>query len=287
LSGVVLALLLASGPCDDVTLTTARLAAARSEGELASEVTGVETQLGATLIPWTERSLPLEVRAARAAARAGTACALHAHADVTAYPGAETVTKVLDRPAFAGSRDRHPHAWGRLWERLKEWALSLLEDNSTRTFAAGVRWAVLALALGVAAAGLERWWARRKEAGAGKRSGQQVTRTERLGAPVDHLARARGRLPTAPREALREGLLALLASLERRGLGRADRAETNAEILSALPARGANVEEAERLRVLLRTYDRRFYSLSAVERGEAEAFLRDVEHWETSGRAPP
>lgn len=286
MNGALLGLLLVAGPCDDVTLATARLAAARSEAEFSAEVTEAEIQLGAVLLPWSERSLPLEVRATRAALRVGTACALHAAPGVSDHPDVESVTRVLDRPAFAGARDRHPHALGRLWERLKEWALSFLEDTSTRTFAAGVRWAVLALAFVAAAVGLERWWARRRDVTPRTGTGPTLTTTERLASPLDHLARARAHLHAAPRESLREGLLALLASLEHRGLGRADRAETNAELVAALSARGASGDECHQLEVLLRAYDRRFYSLSSVGPGEAEAFLREVERWGTAGSDP-
>jgi hypothetical protein len=261
------------------------MAAARTDAELAAEVTAAEFQLGAMLLPWSERSLPLEVRGARAAARLGTACALQARPTATAEADVAGVTRVLDRPAFAGARDRHPHAVGNLWERLKTWVLSLLEDNSTRSFAAGVRWGVLLLALGVAFLGLGRWWRRRQAGTERAEDRQSAVVTERLALPDDHLAKGRAHLASAPREALREGMLALLASLERRGLGRPDRAETNAELVAALPSRGASGDEAGQLEALLRSYDWRYYSLSRVDRAEAEAFLGEIERWATVGRS--
>ena len=283
----LLGALLAVGPCEDPTLTTARAAAAGTEAELAGVLGPIEAKLGAPLLSPSEQSLPLGDRAGRAAARVGTACALLARPAETLHPPAAEVSAVLDRTAFAGARDRHPHALAEAWERLKTWALSLLGDSSARSFAAGVRWAVLGLALALASAALLRAWRRR-----GERRGADATptggpRLEHLAPPADHLARARAHLPGAPREALREGLLALLSSLERRGWGRADRSETNAELVGALSARGATAEEADRLAALLHAYDRRFYSLGPVDTAEAQGFLEQVERWVRAGGGAP
>jgi hypothetical protein len=96
------------------------------------------------------------------------------------------------------------------------------------------------------------------------------------------LQRARGALASNTREAIRQGLLALLSTLEERQLARPGRVKTNRELAAELPGRGAPpplVQEVERL---VRWYDRIFYSLSPVPPHEAASFVADVERLHAS-----
>jgi hypothetical protein len=97
-----------------------------------------------------------------------------------------------------------------------------------------------------------------------------------LDAPEIHLARAGSALEADPRSAIREGLFALLSSLERRSLARPDRVKTNREVAEQLPERGAAPQMAERVRALLGWYDRTYYSLERPGVSDARRFVDEV-----------
>jgi hypothetical protein len=98
-----------------------------------------------------------------------------------------------------------------------------------------------------------------------------------LDSPPEHLARARAALTTAPREAIRQGLFALLSSLEDARLARPDRVRTNRELVRELPSRGADATLVAKIDPLMRWYDGAFYSLDEVPKDGAVRFVDDVE----------
>jgi hypothetical protein len=75
------------------------------------------------------------------------------------------------------------------------------------------------------------------------------------------------------REAIRLGLLTLLAALERARLVSPGRAATNRELAEQIAARAGTEELSRRACELLRSYDRAWYGLREVSRGEARAFV--------------
>jgi hypothetical protein len=99
----------------------------------------------------------------------------------------------------------------------------------------------------------------------------------RLDSPGEHLARARTALASQPREAIREGLLALLSSLEAKRLARPDRVKTNRELVGELPGRGASAHLTGEVERLVGWYDRAFYSLEPVPADDAARFVAEVE----------
>ena len=125
--------------------------------------------------------------------------------------------------------------------------------------------------------GLLRFWRwRRPVTPPVSASGEAAARLE-LDAPREHLQRAREALASSPREAIRQGLLALLSTLEERQLARPDRVKTNRELAAELPGRGAPAPLVHEVERLVRWYDRTFYSLSPVPPDEAATFVADVE----------
>lgn len=279
IAALLAASVLAAGPCDDPALAAAQLASAQAEPDLARALSDSEASLGAPLLLLDELARPLPERAGLAAARLGTACAWLLREARQAGDRAPALRAVLDRPDFAGARDRAPRAVAQAWERMKAWLLSLLEDRTTRSFASGVRWLVLGLSATLAGTVLWRTW-RRRQAGHGAPAGHVVAEISKREAPVDHLHAARAQIPAAPRAALREALLGLLAALGRAGWLPTGRALTNRELAEALRQRPGGDEAC----ALLRGFDRRFYSLQAVTPEDAATFLQAVEA--TCGRLP-
>jgi len=145
IAALLVASVFAAGPCGDPALTAAQLASAQTEADLALALSESEALLGASLLLLDELARPLPERAGLASARLGTACAWWLREARHAEDRAPALRAVLDRPDFAGARDRAPHAAAQARERFKAWVLSLLEDRTTRSFASGVRWLVLGL----------------------------------------------------------------------------------------------------------------------------------------------
>ena len=98
-----------------------------------------------------------------------------------------------------------------------------------------------------------------------------------LDSPGEHLGRARAALGTDAREAIREGLLGMLSTLEQRRLARPDRVKTNRELAAELPARGAPAPVVHEVERLVGWYDQAFYSLAPVPADEAVRFVEAVE----------
>ena len=101
-------------------------------------------------------------------------------------------------------------------------------------------------------------------------------------APPAHLSRAKALLETDPREAIRQGLYALLSTLEQRRWARPTRVKTNRELAEELPTLGAPSELSEKLTRLLGWYDRAFYSSKPVTRPDAERFINEIDALEPS-----
>ena len=209
-------------------------------------------------------------------ARQVEACALLAHRDASAVDRA-SLEAIYARPELARARQRNTGALKALLARLRAWLETLFESAGMETYSNVTRFVVLALgallALGVA---LRLWSRRRGRArppGAAPAAPAQALVLER---PAVHLARARALLATAPREAIREGLLSLLSHLEEQRLARPDRVKTNHELAEELPARGASPELVAAIRATLGWYDEAFYSLEPVPPPAAARFLDEV-----------
>lgn len=186
--------------------------------------------------------------------------------------------EILSRPEFAHARQRQGDVLQRLIRAAKAWLEELLETREAQSFATSTRTVVLALGFGVVifAALRLRHWRRAPKARATVSAPRSETALE-LDSPGEHLSRARTALGHRPREAIREGLLALLSSLEGKRLARPDRVKTNRELVEELPGRGAPLPLTHEVERLVRWYDRAFYSLEPVPNEDAARFVADVE----------
>ncbi|PTL77288.1 hypothetical protein DAT35_45480 [Vitiosangium sp. GDMCC 1.1324] len=187
--------------------------------------------------------------------------------------------EILSRPEFAHARQRQGDVLQRLLTLAAAWLEDLLQTRQAQSFATSTRTVVLGLGFAVvlfAVLRLRHW--RRGAVRRGEEPGTD-TRAEalRLDLPGEHLARARAVMRTQPREAIREGLLALLSSLEEKRLARPDRVKTNRELVGELPGRGASTQLTGEVERLVRWYDRAFYSLEPVPPEDASRFVDEVE----------
>ena len=222
--------------------------------------------------------------------RLQTACALIEEARATPAKPVHTnparLQDILSRPEFALARQRQGDVLQRLLLLVKDWLAALLETRQAQSFATSTRTGVLVLGFAVAlfAALRLRHWRR------GPRRPQDGSPASavapRLDSPGEHLARARTALGTQPREAIRQGLLALLSSLEARRLARPDRVRTNRELVDELPGRGAPERLTQEVERLVRWYDRAFYSLAPVGAEDAARFVAEVERFHQGLEAP-
>jgi hypothetical protein len=252
-------------------------AAKVSEARLEEAQSRLESDLRRPLLRDPERSIPADARADLIVLRARAACALNSRlSGVSIQPAnRKRLAQILDRPEFAGARTRNPEWLARWLRRLGEWFESLFEAQGAQSFASFTRALVLGLALAAAVAGWMRVVRWRRIARAPAPS-DAVVNAPRFEEPAVHLSLAEAALSTDAREAIRQGLLALLSWLERHRLARPDRAKTNRELAKELPSRGANAELSDAVSQLLRWYDRAFYSLASVPRQEALEFVRRI-----------
>lgn len=190
-------------------------------------------------------------------------------------PDPKRLTAILDRPELAQARSKNRELLQHWVELIWSWLSDLLESRGAGRFAEGTRALVLGLAAALIAVGAWRVLRMKRGKPAAKRSSPSHG-SLRLDPPEDHLRRARAALEAEPREAIREGLLALLSVLERRRLARPDRVKTNGEMVAELPLRGAPVELIARISPLVTWYDRTFYSLAPVGVAEATAFVDSI-----------
>jgi hypothetical protein len=185
--------------------------------------------------------------------------------------------EILSRPEFAQARQRQGDVMDRLLRLVMGWLEELLQTRGAQSFATSTR--TLVLVLGIAVVLLTalrlRSWKRAPARRAGITDAAPIP--ARLDPPGEHLTRARAALASQPRSAIREGLLALLSSLESRRLARPDRVRTNRELVEELPERGAPAHLTGEVERLVRWYDRAFYSLEPVLSEDAARFVDEVE----------
>jgi hypothetical protein len=284
---LALPLLLASVPCANVEQDLQLLEeTARSRpAELPGVVENLETRSGGmSLRP--PGDIPSDQLARDVVTRLREACALQeasasAQAPLTTSDPAR-LREILDRPEFAQARRRETDLLQRLMRQLDAWLEGLFQSRGAQSFAVATRAIILGLALAVVlwtALQLRRW---RRPSTAHALAATGGAAPLALDSPREHLQRARDALASDSREAIRQGLLALLSTLEERQLARPDRVKTNRELASELPARGAPAPLVQEVERLVHWYDRTFYSLSPVPTEEAVRFVADVERLNAS-----
>lgn len=281
-----LLMLLAALPCAEREATTRLLeeTAATRPQELAEVVGGVSARLGGMPLPLAEDGASAPERARQVADFLERACALEAEAakaPAVAVPPSEPerLKAILDRPEFARARQRHGDMLKRLMRELEAWLESLFQSSEAQGFAVATRAVILALALALVLWGTLRllWAYRSRKAALVPAAAAQPQAPLVLDSPGEHLRRARAALAADAREAIREGLLGLLSTLEQRRLARPDRVKTNRELAAELPSRGASVPVVREVERLMGWYDQAFYSLAPVGAEEAAGFVSAVE----------
>lgn len=208
--------------------------------------------------------------------RTQTACALLAQPAAAEAPVDRDALRVLlEEDEFSRARNRNSSVTAILWARFVAWFMAFLQTKAAAGFAHVAPYVVLAIATALVLIGV----LRSRSAKGRQRSRPAAARSEslQLDPPEQHLARARALVASAPREAIREGSLALLSSLEQRRFARPERVKTNREVCAELPGRGAPQELVREVSARLDWYDRAFYSLAAVEPSAAGAFLDGVQ----------
>jgi hypothetical protein len=283
-----LPLLLASLPCPDLRDGAQRLEALAVDRpeEVAPLVKELEARAGGLPLG-LPGDMPPGERAHTVAVRLREACALQDAAALLEplAPGSrDRLQALLDRPEFAQARRRNTDLVQRLLRELEAWMDGFFQSRGAQSFAVATRAVMLGLALAVILWGLLRLrrWRRTPPPGAG--AAARGAAPLELDSPREHLQRARAALVPEPREAIRQGLLALLSTLEERRLARPDRVKTNRELAAELPTRGAPAPLVQEVERLTRWYDQTFYSLAPVPAEEAARFVDDVERLH---RSPP
>ena len=285
---LALPLLLASMPCADLEtdIQLIEQTAKSRPDELSTIVEGLESREGG--IPLHPRNeVSTEELAQDVVARLRAACDFQEATARSQEPMPEStpdrLRAILDRPEFSHARRRNTDLVQRLIRQIDAWLSGFFQSRGAQSFATVTRAVMLGLALAVvlwAVLRFRRWRRTSTTAQAEREKGANAPLV--LDSPGEHLRRARETLSSDTREAIRQGLLALLSTLEERQLARPDRVKTNRELAAELPSRGAPpplVQEVERL---VRWYDRTFYSLSPVPPNEAASFVADVERLHAS-----
>ncbi len=182
---------------------------------------------------------------------------------------------IYARRGFETAAQRNTGALQAFLAQLRVWFESLFGSSGAETYSNVTRVLVLAVALATGATVTLRVLARRRRVQAAPTT-QRPASSLQLDDPGVHRARAEHLLTTDPRAAIREALLSLLSSLERRRFARPDRVKTNRELAAELPTRGAPPELVAAVAPLFSWFDRAFYSLDAVRPDDARRFLDDV-----------
>jgi hypothetical protein len=284
---LALPLLLASVPCADLEVDIRLLeeTAKLRPAELSSIVDGLESRAGG--IPLRPSGdLSSEELARNVVARLREACAFQEGAaraqDPLPASSPDRLRAILDRPEFSQARKRNTDFLQRIIRQADAWLSGFFQSQGAQSFAVATRAVILGLGLAVVLWGVLRFRRWRHPSAALSHRDTGSASPLALDSPREHLKRAREALAADPREAIRQGLLALLSTLEERQLARPDRVKTNRELAAELPSRGAPpplVQEVERL---VHWYDRAFYSLSPVPPEEAATFVADVERLQVS-----
>lgn len=279
---LALPLLFAAVPCADLE-TDVRLleeTAKNRPAELSSIVAGIESRAGGLpLRPQGEEST--EKLAQDVAARLREICAFQEASARAQAPlsdsSPERLRAILDRPEFSQARRRNTDLLQRLLRQADAWLSGLFQSKGAQGFAITTRAIILGLGLAVVLWGVLRFRRWRRPATPPAAPAAEAAARLELDSPREHLQRAREALASSPREAIRQGLLSLLSTLEERQLARPDRVKTNRELAAELPSRGAPAPLVQEVERLVRWYDRTFYSLSPVPPHEAASFVADVE----------
>jgi hypothetical protein len=285
---LALPLLLASVPCADLE-TDIRLIEQTAEShpdELSTIVEGLESREGG--IPLHPRDdVSTERLAQGVVARLRAACdfqeAPARFQEPTPVSTPDRLRAILERPEFSQARRRNTDLVQRLIRQADAWLSGFFQSRGAQSFATATRALMLGLALAVvlwAVLRFRRW--RRTSTMSRAEPEKEGAAPLALDSPGEHLRRARETLSSDTREAIRQGLLALLSTLEERQLARPDRVKTNRELAAELPSRGAPPPLAQEVERLVRWYDRTFYSLSPVPPNEAASFVADVERLHAS-----
>lgn len=277
-------------PCDDVAAERAALLQAASGDAHFADIAGaLERRCEAPLAAGLELEGPASEAAVALADRLEAFCdRAQASGREAIRPGdREHLAEILGRPEFAQARAPDSSGLVRLAAWLTAWLETLFETTGAESFSRGTRVLVLALAIAVVLGVAFRLATVRRERRAKTEVPGVAGLGEKLEAPETHLARAGTILDADPRGAIREGLLALLSSLERRALARPDRVRTNREVAEEVAGRGAAPELTTRVRGLLGWYDRTYYSLERPAPPEARRFLDDVARLATNLREEP
>ncbi|KFE66659.1 DUF4129 domain-containing protein [Hyalangium minutum] len=279
---LALPLLLATVPCADLE-TDVRLleeTAKNRPAELSSIVAGIESRAGGLPLR-PQGDFSTEQLAQDVAARLRETCAFQ---ESSARPQAslpdsspERLRAILDRPEFSQARRRNTDLLQRLLRQADAWLSGLFQSKGAQSFAITTRAIILGLGLAVVLFGVLRFRRWRRPATQPAAPAAEAAARLELDSPREHLQRAREALASSPREAIRQGLLSLLSTLEERQLARPDRVKTNRELAAELPSRGAPAPLVQEVERLVRWYDRTFYSLSPVPPDEAASFVADVE----------
>jgi hypothetical protein len=192
-------------------------------------------------------------------------------------PDVAALGAIYAQPGFERARRRDSGALAAWLAQLRSRLLALFETSGAEKYSNVTRVLVLVLALLAVALITLRLggWARRRRQ---QRPAPAPGLAERLplDSPALHLARARALQVEHPREALREGLFALLSWLEQRQLARPDRVKTNRELALELAERGAPAPLVAAVAPLLERYDEAFYSLEPVSQQSAGRFVAEV-----------
>lgn len=181
----------------------------------------------------------------------------------------EGLAELYDRPEFRNARASQASD---LLKRFQRWLESVFETTGAETYSNLTRVIVLLLAAFVVIAVSVRFVGRRVRSKSLGKTQASSTALE-LADPSVHLARAKALIGTDARAGAREGLLAMLAALERKRLARPDRVKTNRELTKELPQRGAPPELVEAVSAQLSWFDRAWYSLEPLDATSANAFL--------------
>jgi hypothetical protein len=181
------------------------------------------------------------------------------------------LTEILARPEF-DLRDEPVGLFDRIWRWLRRIVLSLLEARGTATYGEAGRYVILGL--GVLAAAFVARGALRARSRGGVTAPRPAAGDARAhDSPQAHLGRAETALRRGDcRLALREQMLAVLATLERHQLAARGRSRTNREVAEEARGRGASAELATRLGELAARYDQTWYGLRAVSAADVGDF---------------
>jgi hypothetical protein len=188
----------------------------------------------------------------------------------------DRLQQILSRPEF-DLQDEPVGVLDRLWRWIRKLFLSLLESRGTMVYAEAGRYAVMGLGVICALYVLTRI-VRSRRRPAGRQPSPAVAVGRSLDSPDEHVARSRqAQALGLHREAVREQMLAVLSSLERRHYLTPGRAQTNREIAAATAKRGAPSDVVARFGALAEWYDSAWYGLAVVTSIDAAQFAANAE----------